>query len=175
MSRRSSTPDLQFYEAYCFPASPTYGSWCLLTAADVHRLDHRPTFKGMSRNSADQSFGLLTYRQEQGIYFYQNHPIKFVQLVGVVITFEVYEAHALFVLDDSSGATLEVKAKVLRQAGSSNPGINSAVETHPSLHGIDIGSVVKVKGQIGMYRDERQLHLNRISERLLENSSKTSS
>jgi hypothetical protein len=83
----------------------------------------------------------------------------------VVTTFEFHEKCIIFVLDDSSGATLEVKAKPLPLAVDPSTTDNTATvgETSPSLEGIDIGTVVKVKGQIGSFWDTRQLNLKRIS------------
>ncbi|KAL9043920.1 MAG: hypothetical protein Q9214_002909 [Letrouitia sp. 1 TL-2023] len=164
---------LVFYPAYCFNLSPTYNTWVKLTAADVHRLTTTPGFKGTG------CYG-------QDLYFVLNHPINYVRLVGVVVAFNVQETRYIITLDDSSGATIEVTCK--RQAPKPTTNLYSfnaatAREALPpfgtnlddgggygiapsnnriELGGIDIGSVVKVKGVVGEYRGEKQLMLERI-------------
>lgn len=44
----------------------------------------------------------------QNIYFYFNHPIRFVYVVGVILAHDDYPRRTILVLDDSSGATVEV-------------------------------------------------------------------
>jgi hypothetical protein len=47
----------------------------------------------------------------QNIYFYNNHPIRFVSLVGLIVArTEVYQ-RTILTLDDSSGATIDVTAQ----------------------------------------------------------------
>jgi hypothetical protein len=44
----------------------------------------------------------------QNLYFYYNHPIRFVCLAGIIVAREDYPRRTVLVLDDSSGATIEV-------------------------------------------------------------------
>ncbi|KEF51653.1 uncharacterized protein A1O9_12288 [Exophiala aquamarina CBS 119918] len=92
---------LTFYPAYCFKASETYTKWVKLTARDIHStLKPHSKYNEVTTDSGERG-GLLL--------FYLNHPIQFVQVVGVVVVFEEYfEKFWLFTLDDSSGATLDV-------------------------------------------------------------------
>lgn len=45
---KSLSAPLTFYPAYCFTLSPTYNSWARLSVTDVHALDERPGFEGLS-------------------------------------------------------------------------------------------------------------------------------
>lgn len=92
---------LTFYPAYCFKASETYTKWVKLTARDIHStLKPHKKYTDVTTDSGERG-GLLL--------FYLNHPIQFVQVVGVIVVFEDYfEKLWLFTLDDSSGATLDV-------------------------------------------------------------------
>jgi len=92
---------LTFYPAYCFKASETYTKWVKLTARDIHsNLKPHQKYTDVTTDGGECG-GLLL--------FYLNHPIQFVQVVGVVVVFEDYfEKFWLFTLDDSSGATLDV-------------------------------------------------------------------
>jgi hypothetical protein len=57
-----------------------------------------------------------TYRHDRDdqalLLFYLNHPIQFIQIIGVVVVLEDYfEKFWLFTIDDSSGATIDVKCR----------------------------------------------------------------
>jgi hypothetical protein len=152
---------LTFYPAYCYTASPTYFAWVKLTAVDVHNtLYSRRGFEG------------------QNLYFYLNHPIQFVYLVGVVVSYEdFHEKRWLLIIDDSSGATIEVSCPKPIKKGDENAGHEAANDRAGpdglklaedqaranTLASIDIGSVIKVKGKITTFRDTRQIQLERIA------------
>ena len=161
----SPHPPLTFYPAYCFPVAPTHNTWAKLTAADVHALRERSGFEG------------------QNLYFYLNHPIKWVRLVGVIVAFDVFPTRWIMVLDDSSGSTIEVTcgrsaARVSIEKGVATKdatslgrvtcaGEDSQIGTTATgrtidLKGVDVGAVVKVKGGIGTFRGEKQLVLERL-------------
>ena len=124
----------------------------------------------------------------QNLYFYLNHPIKWVRLVGVIVTFDIHPTRFIMILDDSSGSTMELtcgrksppsKSSEIdaRTVDDSWKGWTTAPKKpkEPDAKGvtatgydidlqkIDIGSVVKVKGGIGDFRGQRQLLLERIS------------
>ena len=152
--------NLDFYPAYCYKASPTYFAWVKLTAFDVQNtLYTRRGFEG------------------QNLYFYLNHPVQFVYLVGVVVSFEdFHERRWLVIIDDSSGATIEVTCpkpekkadgqqektldeQLRRDAGN----ISEEQVRAKTIASIDVGSVIKVKGKVGTFRDTRQIQLERIA------------
>ncbi|KAL9115138.1 MAG: hypothetical protein Q9227_000932 [Pyrenula ochraceoflavens] len=150
----TSSESLTFYPAYCHKASPTHFSWVKLRASDVHHaLTERSGF------------------QSSGVYFYLNHPIQFVCLVGVIIVFEdFYEKRWLFTIDDSSGETIEVMCpKPVTNGGSyslrseqQEPNADAANRARV-MQELDVGSVVKLKGTISTFRNVRQITLERIS------------
>ncbi|KAI9822086.1 MAG: hypothetical protein M1826_000546 [Phylliscum demangeonii] len=156
--------DLIYYPAFCHPVSPTFNIWAKLTAVDVHNLDERAGYEG------------------QHIYFHLNHPIRYVRLVGVLVAYDDYDRRCIMILDDSSGATIEVICpKPAAEGGGGqhaqgdkkkNAGPPPPVPMHavtapevPDLAaaGITLGSIVKVKGGIGLFRGSRQILLKRIS------------
>lgn len=153
-------PNLTFYPAYCFKASPTYFAWIKLTAFDIHNTLHT--------NSAFEG---------QNLYFYLNHPIQFVYLVGVVVSYEdFHEKRWLLIIDDSSGATIEVSCPKPEEKADGNPdqaskdgseldGIRLAeVQARANtIASIDVGSVISVRGKVGTFRDTRQIHLERVA------------
>ncbi|KAI4114997.1 MAG: hypothetical protein LQ345_004321 [Seirophora villosa] len=147
---------LAFYPQYCFQYSATYNTWARLTATDVHALHARSGFEG------------------QNTYFHLNHPIRWVRLVGVVVAFDVYPNRLIMTLDDSSGLTIDIFCRKAAPAVNNTttvdgPGaITKNNDAKPAaddelvfttnegykvnLKGVDLGSVVKVKGGITLVR-----------------------
>ncbi|KAJ5539501.1 hypothetical protein N7513_007833 [Penicillium frequentans] len=78
------------YPAFCFKASPTHFAWVKMAIADVHRLEKPSDFDG------------------QKIFFYKNHPIRFVTVAGLIVARTEVFRRTILTLDDSSGATIEV-------------------------------------------------------------------
>lgn len=155
----TALPTLTFYEPkYYQKLSPTFHDWVRLNAADVHALEEWP-----DRCPA------------QDVYFYLNHPIKWIRLVGVIVDFEAYEKRIVMVLDDSSGANIEITCSRLLPNSRDKPGKdeNHTQKDHRvigrtkegydvELTGVDVGSVVRVKGGIGSFRGEKQMTLERL-------------
>ena len=95
------------------------------------------------------------------------------------MAFDELPTRWIMLLDDNSGAVIEVtcgrpqpSTKIthpeedsIPYSGRTKPTVSSEGITntgrHIDLHGIDIGTVIKVKGGIGSFRGEKQLHLER--------------
>ncbi|KAJ5688711.1 hypothetical protein N7462_003103 [Penicillium macrosclerotiorum] len=134
-----------------------------MAAADVHRL-HRP-----------QDF------EGQKIFFYKNHPIRFVTVVGLIVARSEVPRRTILTLDDSTGATLDI---AFLHATPTNPAPNPLPiahtqvpdpDTHPSTRhvsatdgtALDIsrlhpGTMVQVKGTLSLFRATMQLHAERV-------------
>ncbi|KAI5307082.1 hypothetical protein KEM56_004803 [Ascosphaera pollenicola] len=98
VSTRQQPPrhaQLTFYPAYCYRVSPTYGAWVKIRAVDLYRLTTRPATR--SRVLSDP-----------GLYFFQNHPIRYFCLAGIILSRDDYENRTCLVLDDCSGVTIEI-------------------------------------------------------------------
>ena len=176
--------NLNFFPAYCFHLSPTYNTWAHLTASDIHALGERPGFEGSVAISHAYHYGdrpLHTNHHPlsgQNLYFHLNHPIRWIRLIGVVVAFDVLPSRFIFAVDDSSGATIEITcerpkkpALPIETTGESSrtlalPELPTTGVTarggEISLAGLDVGTVVKVKGGIGAYRGVRQILLERL-------------
>lgn len=182
MPNQLSAP-LNFYNAYCFDLSPTYNAWVKLTAADVHALQEREGFEWRKSDARVEG-------QIPSVYFYLNHPIQWVCLVGVVVAFDAYGYRFIIILDDSSGANIEItcgrakeqNADTQLDAPSTTANISSSMTGKTAqgntvdLTGVDVGSVIKIKGSIGTFRETRQIHLERLckmSQRLVMKGSTT--
>ena len=101
--------------------------------------------------------------------------------MGVIVALDIYPTRWLMLLDDSSGATLEITcgrpklahenvdrerpletSKTPRVAELPVEGL-TATGRSIDLRAVDIGTVVKVKGGVGKFRGEKQLLLEKIS------------
>src|SRR5450432_999551 len=112
--------------------------------------------------------------------------IKYVRLIGVIVAVDEYSGWAVYTLDDSSGVNIEVTCAAppkpdplpedtVGDAGSTTlvPKVKSeSTITEPQKHispdgpdltDVDVGSVVKVKGGIGVFRGQRQIRLKVIT------------
>jgi hypothetical protein len=113
----------------------------------------------------------------QHIYFYLNHPIRFVRVVGVVVAIDdITSKYTALTLDDGSGATIELK--IVRVISSeqgwnvsspdttiSNVNVISQLgvfEVMVNHRRLDIGTVLKAKGTISEFRGIKQLELKRV-------------
>ncbi|XP_014557171.1 hypothetical protein COCVIDRAFT_37283 [Bipolaris victoriae FI3] len=160
MSTLRPTRLYRLYPAYCFGASPTFNTWVKLTVADVHALRSEKDFEG------------------QRIYFYHNHPIRYVRIVGVVVAIDdINLKYTVLTIDDGSGAIIELK--IVREipaeknpVDTSSPTEIENVEVVSRLgvfdvtvdkQPLDIGSVLKAKCTISEFRGIKQLELKRVS------------
>ena len=168
MPNQSSVP-FNFYSAYCFDLSPTYNAWVKLTAADVHALQEREGFEWRKPNAKVEG-------QIPSVYFYLNHPIQWVCLVGAVVAFDAHEYRFIMILDDSSGANIEITCGRAKDQDTdtkldapsafksiSNSMIGKTAQGNTvDMTGVDVGSVIKIKGSIGTFREMRQIQLERL-------------
>ncbi len=107
----AASTSLTFYPAYAFTASETWSKWVKLTAHDIHHvLKPHEKYAETTTTLAHPDTGTHhNHRDAALLLFYLNHPIQFVQVVGVVVAFDEYfEKFWLFTIDDSSGATIDV-------------------------------------------------------------------
>jgi len=130
----------------------------------------------------------LTIWQGQPIYFFLNHPVRWVRLVGAVVSFEEFEEQGrvlihrmtprlsvLFIfcscncakttstVDDGSGDTIQLvyfKQDPNRQ--STGHFVRPGGDQNIDFRGIRLHSVVKAKGEISEFRDSRQITLRKI-------------
>ncbi|KAK5697761.1 hypothetical protein LTR17_023820 [Elasticomyces elasticus] len=160
MNPPTTTPTI--YPKRYFPLSPTFAAWNKLTAHLIHHaLSTAPEFTG------------------QNLYFYHNHPIHYVRIVGIlvdIVTRGKKDEYTILTIDDSSGECIDVKLTTLATVAgnekgyASNTGVEN-VDVHvtmglPMLYlnfqPVQIGEVLEVKGTIAVFRGERQIELKRL-------------
>ncbi|OAX82545.1 hypothetical protein ACJ72_03102 [Emergomyces africanus] len=170
---------LTYYPAFCHKVSPTFFTWVKMAAVDVHRLKRRPGFEGMYFPARTAHFTL--HIACQNLYFYLNHPIQFICAAGIIVARDEQERRSILVLDDSSGACLEIVcSKSLQVPNANNATITDNIHinnitpipippthltstTHKPLNITPLlpGARAKLKGTISCFRGMFQLHLER--------------
>jgi hypothetical protein len=156
------------HAARYFSASPTWNRWNKLTALDIYtQLREEPNFQG------------------QNVWFWLNHPIQFVRVVGYVAQFDMVAGgkYILMTVDDGSGVNIEVKLERPVAYRESNGPVYSTktsvddveVVTEMGLPAVrirhkmmEIGSVVTAEGKVEKYNTARQLIALRL--RFVENT-----
>ncbi|KAI1644175.1 uncharacterized protein F4817DRAFT_347480 [Daldinia loculata] len=139
----TSAESLIFYPAYCFHLSPTINKWCPLRAADIHGLEGRPGFEG------------------DNVFFSLNHPIRWVRIVGVVVAIDEFYGRRIYTVDDSTGACIECGISVPKPVDSRyrNAAEDPAPDPYPE---IDVGMVVEVKGSTIVFREQKQIKVQKL-------------
>lgn len=161
-SRSNDTASWTFYPAYTHSSSQTYFKWANLTAYEIH---HTLQIRDGYTHSW-LSAGYRRGRDTPQLLFYLNHPIQFVQVVGVVVNFEEwFEWFWLFTIDDSSGSTVDVicqKPEKKRLGNSEQAGeeTNDEKEQQEEIAKlseqvackVQIGAVLQVKGTVTLFQ-----------------------
>lgn len=121
------------------------------------------------------------------VYYYNNHPIRFVRLTGLIVAVDEFAQRRVYTLDDSSGSCIEcicpVPSQSLPSTSNSNAAPNNApnsksntkvepatktkpAPTQPSTaepwipwDDMDVGTVVKIKGKPSQFRDIKQVEI----------------
>ncbi|KAK2049892.1 OB-fold nucleic acid binding domain-containing protein [Colletotrichum somersetense] len=143
------------YPRYCLHLSPTFNTWCLLHASDIHALISVPEY------------------EVQNFYFHKNLPIKWARIVGIVVAIDDFPGRRIYTVDDSSGACIEcvvtLKTPPPSDTGapkSDTTGWFSSNRPQPQPPAdcvdVDVGSVVDVKGGLATFRDEMQIKVEKI-------------
>jgi hypothetical protein len=112
----------------------------------------------------------------QHLYFYLNHPIRYVCVVGVVVAIDDINIwYTVLTIDDGSGANIEVKIVRIpppeKNATYSSPETQienvriisqlGVFEVMVGNQALDIGSVIKAKCTISEFRGVKQLEMKR--------------
>jgi hypothetical protein len=112
------------------------------------------------------------YDSGENFFFYRNLPIKWVRVVGIVVAVDEFSGRRVYTLDDSSGACIECMvlipstgSKIDEQGkGDSGQKSDDANPTpQPEYLNLAVGNVIDVKGGLSIYRDEKQLHIEKVT------------
>lgn len=109
------------------------------------------------------------------MFFSLNHPIIWVRIVGVVVAVDEFYGRRVYTIDDSTGECIECSVEIpkppkpgdrsakegSRKAVSEEAAQSSTASALPAA-GLDVGDVVDVKGRMGLFRDRKQLRIQKM-------------
>jgi hypothetical protein len=119
------------------------------------------------------------------LYHHGNHPIKWVRITGVVVAIDDFTQRRVYTVDDSSGMCIECICPAPPKPGTADPttkppivGITKELGKEPKKNAqplgpsvtnpniswdeVDVGSVVKIKGGISTFRDQKQIEIIKV-------------
>ncbi|ORY62571.1 uncharacterized protein BCR38DRAFT_395620 [Pseudomassariella vexata] len=143
--------EYEYYPQYCFHLSPTINKWCPFRASDIQELRQHSGFP-----------------EKDEIFFHLNHPIRWVRVVGVVIAIDEYYGRRTYTVDDSTGVNIECSLQITNTSATTNA-TGDAEEKAP-IHvqkpnpypEIDVGLVVEVRGSLKLFRDQKQIKIEKL-------------
>lgn len=117
----------------------------------------------------------------QDVFFSLNHPIIWVRVIGVVVAIDDFYGHRVYTIDDSTGECIECsvetpkppkpggkEAKAVARGGDSSSSGNATAQGTTTVSDdvlaadIDVGMVVDVKGRVKLFRDRKQIKIQKV-------------
>ncbi|KAF5879520.1 uncharacterized protein Bfra_006728 [Botrytis fragariae] len=129
---------------YLYELSPTIHKWCALRCADIVSL----TTRGV-------------YFEDKLIHHYLNHPIRYIKLIGLIVSIDTFARRRVYTIDDSSGNALHSYLSLPRELLQIPILLPAPVHHHPQIPWNDISEckVVRILGIIGSYMQVPQLQI----------------
>nr|XP_044607428.1 CST complex subunit STN1 isoform X5 [Equus asinus] len=130
-----------------------------------------PVFLAFAKLYIRDILDLKESRQVPGIFFYNGHPIKQVDILGTVIGVREKDAFYSYGVDDSTGVINCICWKKLNNTESSSATATPSTrersltsqlkklqETIEQRTKIEIGDIIRIRGYVRTYREEREIH-----------------
>ncbi|XP_037661066.1 CST complex subunit STN1 isoform X2 [Choloepus didactylus] len=131
-----------------------------------------PVFLAFAKLYIRDLLDLKESREVPGIFFYNGHPIKQVDVLGTVIAVKEKDAFYIYGVDDSTGVINCICWKKLNNTESSSAIVPPSVarglnltsqfkklqETTEQRTKLEIGDIIRIRGYVRMYREEREIH-----------------
>ncbi|XP_052516885.1 CST complex subunit STN1 isoform X1 [Budorcas taxicolor] len=130
-----------------------------------------PVFLAFAKLYIRDILDLKESGQVPGVFFYNGHPIKQVDILGTVIGVREKDAFYSYGVDDSTGVINCICWKTLNNTKSSSATaapsarelsltsqLKKLQETTAQRAKLEIGDIIRVRGHIRMFRGEREIH-----------------
>ncbi|XP_070326214.1 CST complex subunit STN1 isoform X1 [Odocoileus virginianus] len=130
-----------------------------------------PVFLAFAKLYIRDILDLKESGQVQGVFFYNGHPIKQVDILGTVIGVREKDAFYSYGVDDSTGVINCICWKRLNNTKSSSATaapsarelsltsqLKKLQETIAQRAKLEIGDIIRVRGHIRIFRGEREIH-----------------
>lgn len=130
-----------------------------------------PVFLAFAKLYIRDILDLKESGQVPGVFFYNGHPIKQVDILGTIIGVREKDAFYSYGVDDSTGVINCICWKSLNNTKSSSATaapsarelsltsqLKKLQETTAQRAKLEIGDIIRVRGHIRMFRGEREIH-----------------
>ncbi|XP_012873105.1 PREDICTED: CST complex subunit STN1 isoform X1 [Dipodomys ordii] len=131
-----------------------------------------PVFLAFAKLYIRDILGMKESRQVPGIFLYNRHPIRQVDVVGTVVRVRERDAFYSYGVDDSTGVINCICWKKLSNSESSAAAtapstprelsvtsqLKKLQETIEQRTKIELGDIIRIRGYIRTYREEREIH-----------------
>ncbi|KAH8203640.1 hypothetical protein TruAng_002170 [Truncatella angustata] len=148
----AATPEYEEYPQYCYHLSPTITKWCPLRASDIKDLRWHSGFEG-----------------QDDTFFNLNHPIRWVRVVGVIVAIDSFYGCRVYTVDDSTGSCIECSVSLPSSVQANGEKVRGDVQDHAGADhpadpyaDIDVGMVVDVKGNLKLFREQKQIKIQKM-------------
>ncbi|XP_021555677.1 CST complex subunit STN1 isoform X2 [Neomonachus schauinslandi] len=132
-----------------------------------------PVFLAFAKLYIGDILDLKESRQVPGVFFYNGHPIKQVEILGTVIGRKEKDAFYSYGVDDSTGVINCICWKKSNNTESSSATTAAAAlgelnltsqlkklqDTIEQKTKIEIGDIIQIRGYVHMYREEREIRV----------------
>ncbi|XP_078007201.1 CST complex subunit STN1 isoform X2 [Phascolarctos cinereus] len=129
-----------------------------------------PVFLAFAKLYVKDILSIKESHQAPGVFFYNGHPIKQVDVLGTVVGVRERESFYSYGVDDSTGVINCICWKSLQDTklssvcssmtgGQSLPSLfRKLQETRDKKTKLEIGDVVRMRGYVRVYREQREIH-----------------
>ncbi|XP_006831541.1 PREDICTED: CST complex subunit STN1 [Chrysochloris asiatica] len=129
-----------------------------------------PVFLAFAKLYIRDILNLRESRQVPGIFFYNGHPVKQVDILGTVIGVKERDAFHSYGVDDSTGVINCICWKKLSHTETSSAApctakdlsltsqLKKLQEAIDQRTKIEIGDIIRIRGFVRTYREEREIH-----------------
>lgn len=101
----------------------------------------------------------------QDVFFHLNHPVRWVRITGMVVAVDEFPARRIYTVDDSSGSCIECIVAVPKPDSKVSPSTEeqpaAAADTPHVPDEVDVGTVVDIKGGLGLFRGNKQIRIEK--------------
>ncbi|KAM8912095.1 CST complex subunit STN1 isoform 3-T4 [Lycaon pictus] len=132
-----------------------------------------PVFLAFAKLYIRDILNLKESRQVQGVFFYNGHPIKQVEILGTVIGRRERDAFYSYGVDDSTGVincicwkkSNNIESSSVTTAASTagvlslTSQLKKLQETIEQKTKIEIGDIIQIRGYVHTYREEREIRV----------------
>ncbi|XP_027707217.1 CST complex subunit STN1 isoform X2 [Vombatus ursinus] len=129
-----------------------------------------PVFLAFAKLYVKDILSIKESQQAPGVFFYNGHPIKQVDVLGTVVGVRERESFYSYGVDDSTGvincicwkSSQDTKSSSVCSSmagGQSLPSLfRKLQETRDKKTKLEIGDVVRMRGYVRVYREQREIH-----------------